>query len=245
MSKRSIDKSRTDTGSVDEKCCFCGASAFNIIDGSFPKAYCLLHYYTTRACRKKNVRSLNDANLITENEIQDVQKLFEDAFLSLQSEIKEAAARYNPKDPLSLVNNTCSKQPTRKESRKEIVPSNQKFDGGFMPGITEWEKTLMEQHIKSSHMKEVSTNPYKRKKFPNGTVWHQAMNNYSLNNKWTETSHYIDKCSCGSDQVILEGFRIHRSEEGAKAEIWGTKQDNNAMNCYRCLICGANWNKQE
>jgi len=120
MFKRSRGEPKADPDSTAEKCSFCGSDAVNMIEGAFPKAFCAWHYYTTRACRKKNVRLLNEANLIVEKEGCNVQELFADAFISLQSEIKEAAARYDPKDPLSLIQNgNDSKKTSFKQRSKE------------------------------------------------------------------------------------------------------------------------------
>jgi len=120
-----------------------------------------------------------------------------------------------------------------------------KLDGGFMIEVTEMEKKLMEQHMKSSVMTETQVNPYKRKKFPSSTIWHQAMNTLSSDPKGIEPPQYIEKCPCGSDNVIREGNRIHQRSEGAKVEIWGTKQDNDGVDRYRCLACGSSWSKCE
>jgi len=244
MFKRPRDDPRNDPSSTTDKCCFCGTDAVNIIEGAFPKAYCLLHYYTTRACRKKNVRLLNNTSAVAERERHDIQALFSDAFLSLQLEIKEAAARYNPKDPLSLLDTSFSKKSSLSNEPK--VRPKAKVNGGFMPDITDLEKNLMDQHMKSSIMKEEPPNPYKRKKFPSSTVWHRAMNDSLPKVRIPETPQFLDKCPCGSHQVIRDGNSIHRSEEGTKAEIWGTKQDNaDAVDRYRCLTCGTSWIRHE
>ena len=207
-----------------------------MIEGAFPKAFCLLHYYTTRACRKINVKPLKTFQPMVEEHDCNIQDLFADAFISLQREIKEATARYDPKDPLSLLDDAKTTSFKSKES-KDARPKL-KFNGGFLPQITETERKLMEQHMKSSVTAEVP-NPYKRKKFPTSTIWHQTMNpTYSDAKKFDSLPQQVNTCSCGSDSVVCDGNIIGRNAEGTKAEIWGSKQDADVIDRFRCLTCG-------
>jgi hypothetical protein len=224
----------------EEKCCFCGEDATVVMDGNFPKAYCFLHYYTSRACRKNNGKLIKTSRVrsMTDDPNCPIQNLFADAFISLQREIKEAAARFDPKDPLSFLDESKTSFP-RPSKTKDAHPKKS-LHGGFMPEISAAEKKLMEQHMRSSVMTEIP-NPYKRKKFPTSTIWHKAMDLSNTESQTIDSYPMEDVCSCGSNNVIYNGHTARRSEESTKAEIWGTKQDSDLTCRCRCLNCGRAW----
>merc|ERR1712032_204581 len=65
-----------------------------------PKPYCLLHYYTTRACRvdTKNVKSI-EAEL--NNQLANIRELFSEVYEELREEILNEALL--EMDPLSIL----------------------------------------------------------------------------------------------------------------------------------------------
>ena len=52
-------------------------------------------------------------------------------------------------------------------------------------------------------------------------------------------------CSCGSNDIEIYGNITNRNNDVRKAEIWGTKQENDMTTRYRCNNCARIWNEDE
>lgn len=94
-----------------------------------PEPFCLIHYYTTRACRidpsqvvevirngdASNEEDSDRQESESKQQLPYMQKLFSEAFLELQKEIGEESARSfreTSSDPLSILSSIHSRKST-------------------------------------------------------------------------------------------------------------------------------------
>mmetsp|Transcript_13765 Transcript_13765/g.15473 ORF Transcript_13765/g.15473 Transcript_13765/m.15473 type:complete len:341 (+) Transcript_13765:3-1025(+) len=160
------------------KCCFCSdAPAAIIIENSLtaPKAYCMLHYYTTSACRvplekvqkvesndnEKNPKDNNIMNGIDSppssefyNQLPYVQELFSEAFTELQKEISTESARSfqammkRDNDPLSILIDAPRSNKKKLKNNKTYVnkhDSEYRDGGGFIRQSQAKEQQLIKE----------------------------------------------------------------------------------------------------
>ena len=144
-------------------------------------------------------------------------------------------------------------------------------DGGFMTHVQKREKDLeslqkqrmREQNNLSSNpdnhlvtdtfnqmQKKKEINPYKRRKISAKSSWHLVLND---DNKPSDqqipissapTEIFESKCACGGDAIMF-GNTISRNNDVHKAEIWGTKRENEISTRYQCQKCGKIWIEEE
>jgi len=232
---------------------------------------CLMHYYTTRSCRidPQKVSIINNEELT--KQLPQVQELFSEAFLELQNEIATECARsFNEmaklgSDPLSILNDKRRKSNLVKAPRgdKRNIKQGREHDGGFMTNIQQREFDLMEEQKKRNadnyRLKDTiaqiknEVNPYKRRKVSAKSSWHLVLNGDIQTSPYSSKSlkplqgkigdDFQMKCSCGGDGIIV-GSTTSRNQDVAKAEIWGTKRDNDVSERYQCQKCGKIWNQE-
>lgn len=121
------------------------------------KSYCLLHYYTTPAVRVPNDDS-NKNVIITnpdehERQLPAIQKLFSEAFVQLQQELNETAARASTQkkqDPLSVLHHIHKKAQRRKAPPSAMTTAAQQqkkqaTEGGFLREVAAPERLVRTQ----------------------------------------------------------------------------------------------------
>eukprot|EP01083_Nonionella_stella_P293568 998423_1 len=161
---RSRNKSpNTNDRSREEICSFCGSEpAAVLITKTLTQKttpLCLVHYYTTRACRidPQKVTFLGEKEAT--NQLPYVQDLFAEAFSELQKDISTEAARSfhemskKTLDPLSILNDHDASSRNRGYSSKmrpsKFKPNSTKSgaanDGGFMSHVQQRETDLIER----------------------------------------------------------------------------------------------------
>jgi hypothetical protein len=114
---------------------------------------CLLHYYTTDACRQHPENQDDGITVVNSEELQKQlpkqQEMFAEAFLQVQREIQDAIMRYskinstsakdmNVNDPLSIIvnlNQHSHKKRKGQLSFKSKVSRQQPLDGGFLRDV--------------------------------------------------------------------------------------------------------------
>eukprot|EP00554_Chaetoceros_debilis_P010317 CAMPEP_0194110362 /NCGR_PEP_ID=MMETSP0150-20130528/9643_1 /TAXON_ID=122233 /ORGANISM="Chaetoceros debilis, Strain MM31A-1" /LENGTH=319 /DNA_ID=CAMNT_0038799533 /DNA_START=79 /DNA_END=1035 /DNA_ORIENTATION=+ len=149
--------------SKEEICSFCGSepAAVLITKALTQKTtpLCLVHYYTTRACRIDPQKVTFLGKTKTKNQLPYVQDLFAEAFSELQKDISTEAARsFNEMakktlDPLSVLNDHDTSSRYRGYSSKmrpsKFKPNSTKSgsaaDGGFMSHVQQRETDLIER----------------------------------------------------------------------------------------------------
>jgi len=121
-----------------------------------PQLFCLLHYYTTRACRTdpSRVTPYGDGTEYT-HQLEGVQTLFCESFMELQTEIAEESARSfrrTCKDPLSILTSLTSSSNNKHKRRgnggirrKRVTNEEEENEGGYLPQVQSRERSLMEQ----------------------------------------------------------------------------------------------------
>jgi hypothetical protein len=149
------------------KCCFCNdyKAVVSIKKSLTSKSYCLLHYYTTKACRIDILKvHLIDDEIEDKEEFDSqlpyVQELFSEAFTELQKDISTESAKSfqsmveRGNDPLSILMD-APKRSSQKASHKRKLKSsiagnhmNTENDGGFLRQLQTKELELMNQQTK-------------------------------------------------------------------------------------------------
>lgn len=226
------------------------------------QSFCLLHYYTTRACRTDPSKTtvVNEDEM--KRQIPYIQELFSDAFTELQKEIAIESARSmnemlkNTNDPLSILTDSA------KPHRKKKFQSGKVDDGGFIKPVKQKEIELLEQqrkitqqnsynvkHLaKHTHAAE-APNPYKRRKVSTQSSWHLVLNPIKSTNEGKQDQVIFTKagksCSCGSIEVEMLENMSSRMTCASKADIWGCKRDQDDVSNtkYQCKSCGKIWNE--
>lgn len=116
---------------------------------------------------------------------------------------------------------------------------------------------MTEPSIKATVVKDSEYNPYKRRKPNRKSYWSTTTGGNSAESSqdtvfgadlWKSDDAtdkmFIPKCSCGSDNVAIDGNMIGRTADMAKGETWGNKDRDEVLERYHCLNCGKVWNHQ-
>lgn len=235
-------------------------------------SFCLLHYYTTRACRSDPSKTLvlNDDEM--KKQLPYIQELFSEAFMDLQKDIAtESAKSFNrmmkcANDPLSILTDNAAKS----KKKKAKLGGNQN-DGGFLNHIQQKEIDLIDQQkkrievdemfvtgSKSSSTSKITTamsteaNPYKRRKCSTKSSWHLVLDPNRNTDSKIKLNHETDgnfcstTCTCGSNNVTTLENISSRMNDVSKADIWGYKRDQDEVSSkYQCRSCGKIWNEVE
>eukprot|EP00978_Attheya_sp_CCMP212_P017729 scaffold47750_cov54-Attheya_sp.AAC.2 len=234
---------------------------------------CLEHYYTTRAVRKSPL-VVFDASIV-EEQLDDIQELYAQAWMDLQQDIAQESARTyqaTRSDPLSILHNIGGIQKKAKRPQSSIHQiQTSSSEGGFIRNIplpqrfaqtqeTQQKQLMIQQNSPTakerqqkqhaSHMarmNETQSNPYKRRKPTRTSYWNLALDQKGPVVPQDETPENImtATCSCGSNNVINEGNITGRNNDMAKAETWGNKDRCEVVSRYRCEKCGKTWNEEE
>lgn len=259
--------------SCPQSCCFCNHNQpiLSVQKSFTSKSYCLLHYYTTKACRI----DVNKIHLVGGDEDEElrtqlpfVQNMFSEAFTELQRQIldestktfEEMAKREN--DPLSIL-----LEPARKRKNNSVKDAKEKSmgkiandeqEGGFLRQIQQKELSLMEQQSRrieddamASFDKKDMSNLYKRRKTSAKSSWHLVMSKRSAS-PTKSIENPIDniaigkKCpSCSSRKVEIDANFTSRMDNVSKAQTWGAKRDNDVSTRLRCVECNMFWFEDE
>lgn len=234
-------------------------------------SFCLLHYYTTRACRSDPSKTLVLNNDEMKRQLPYIQELFSEAFMDLQKDIAmESGKSFHrmmecANDPLSILTDNAAKI----KKKKAKVGGNQN-DGGFLNHIQQKEIDLIEQQKKRvqidtpiTEANESTTsfeknsavivegvNPYKRRKYSTKSSWHMVLDpkrNVEMDvNELMDDKCSIAICTCGSNNVTTLENISSRMNDVSKADIWGYKRDQDEVSSrYQCEKCGKIWNEIE
>ena len=256
------------------KCSFCNDNqAVVLIKNTLTtKAYCLFHYYTSKAGRvpSEKVEFIqNDDTNELNTQLPYVQELFTKAFTELQQDISlESTKSFQSMvargtDPLSILTDHNTKKRSQhsssllKESTKKMDTGN---DGGFIRQVQAKERVLMEeqsQRIQKAanesvqHLITNQTNVFKRRKTSSKSSWHLVFDKKTNVEMKKIDQNYLDdnaegiSCNaCGSNQVKLCGGTQSRSNAASKADTWGFKRENDVSTRYTCINCNTSWNEQ-
>jgi hypothetical protein len=165
------------------------------------------------------------------------------------------------------------KPPPPASAYKKPTKEGNATDGGFMKHIQKKEIDLvqMQKHriqqeyndrtdtnrllagSRAGQTKTEEINPYKRRKISTKSSWHYVLDdNFETTKKGDSASKamiateqlFDQKCSCGGDAVLF-GNTMSRNNNNHKAEIWGTKRENDISMRYQCKTCTKIWNEEE
>lgn len=196
-------------------CCFCQQTpavvAVRTVQPLHPRtrttttvtsAYCYLHYYTTSAVRAPIDMCVIIDNVAAEQQKPAVQKLFAEAFVQLQQELSETAARAldNKKDPLAVLHHIHKKAQRKKPPPPSAPPREP--TGGFLREIAppaRLVKTQQQQARKQQallkRMERAATSAIqpldvgrpavdisKRRKSSRKSIWNTVLDNNNNNN---------------------------------------------------------------
>jgi hypothetical protein len=207
---------------------------------------CWLHYYTSRAVRETRVKLLREEE---EPIVPDhVQTLFSEAFVELQQELAEEAARAfqsQKKDPLGIIN---SFRGTRKAPPPKPKPLRDYKDaGGFLRDVPLPERFQRTQQQQQQQQADGYGNPYQRRKGSGKSIWNMALDKTqkSVKASMAESYHSTSTCTCGSTNVATTGNVTNRNNDMRKGETWGVKDGPNVVMRYQCQMCGKTWNEEE
>ncbi len=209
--ERKLKNVKTKKQTSTSHCCFCNSSQQVVsVQKSFTsKSYCLLHYYTSKACRidvgKIHViedREGTGGELITQ--LPFVQNMFSEAFIELQNEIKDESTKSfeamskRESDPLSILLEPAKTPKKCAKNKKKYVNDKDSYEqeGGFLRQMQEKELSLIEQQsrrIKNDAMASLGSkshsNIFKRRKTSAKSSWHLVM---SKKNDLVTESNSID-----------------------------------------------------
>ena len=203
-----------------------------------------------------------------------MKDIFSEAFVGLQKEIDTEAAmsmsamfEKGGNDPLSLLRDA----PVHRKRRSLLAPPKPKVrtsplnqGGGFMKAVEEHEAALMRQQtdrIRKTATSEVKMSEKRRRQSTDLTrrrktksSWNILMATTDEKNKGVKSNlkEIRDvnkftgvKCSCGSSDIEIFGNITNRNNDVSKADIWGSKQEDEITTRYRCNNCGKTWNEHD
>lgn len=167
-SRSSIRSKNKSNAKKKSACCFCNDSqpVISVQKSLTSKSYCLLHYYTTKACRidVNKVHFIDNGEVDHDDEINTqlpfVQSIFSEAFSELQKDILTESTKAfkaiseKESDPLSIL-----LEPTRssnahtavgygkeqKKKSKDGIVGEYEEEGGFLRHVQEKELSLIKQ----------------------------------------------------------------------------------------------------
>lgn len=207
--KRSLDTGGEKQGETTLLCSFCQATPAAVMvpmpslrfkkGKPIPTPFCLLHYYTTSACRVGIVAgesrpNNNDGGVTVINEsalhsqLAPQQELFAEAFVQLQQELQEAAMQQyatHKNDPLAILadlnkSSSSSKQRRRSQLMKAPPPranAPESPEGGFLREVPVPERLLRTQKQQHQQQQELiarmnrATDTTQRRKPTRRSVW--------------------------------------------------------------------------
>lgn len=168
---------------------------------------CLLHYYTTDACRRESANAEEVTTVVNSTELQKQlpkqQEIFAEAFLQIQREIQDAIMRFSSTneasraaishnhDPLSIIanlNQHSHKKRKRQVSFKKKLSRQQPLEGGFLRDIPIPERLKQVQQQQAHQQQELiarmsqssiptERNLTKRREPSRASVWQVLSNN--------------------------------------------------------------------
>jgi len=231
-------------------------------------SYCLLHYYTTRACRSDPSKTvvLNEEEM--KQQLPNIQELFSEAFMDLQKDIATESGKSLSRmmkcanDPLSILTDNAARS---KKKKMKVVGNHD--DGGFLNHVQQKEIDLIEKQKKRIQVNEIfaskselssninsemgkEANPYKRRKCSTKSSWHLVLDpnrksEMEINDR-IDGNFVSTICSCGSNNVTTLENISSRVNDVSKADIWGYKRDQDEVSSkYQCKSCDKIWNEIE
>ena len=103
---------------------------------------------------------------------------------------------------------------------------------------------------KTSSKSSIQFNPYNRRKTKRVSYWNIGEDNEDKKVKapdkpreQNETNYFQTECSCGSNDIIIEGNMGGRNDI-SKGETWGSKEKPDVFERCRCNRCGKVWNEE-
>ena len=215
--------------------------------------FCLLHYYTTSACRVGGIVDDNnpgDANVTVidsetlENQLGPQQDLFAEAYVQLQQELQEATMQHyatHKNDPLAILSD-LNKSSKRRRTLKVPPAPRESPEGGFLRDIPLPERfvRIQQQQLQKereliARMNRVADTTQRRKP-TRRSIWNVLGDDDRKppppGDAKKATQSYLTvgdldndrSCSCGSDRVeTVFANSSNRNQDMAKAETWGNK----------------------
>jgi hypothetical protein len=282
--KRPLDEgvSKNKKGDEIQLCSFCQAAPAAVmvplpslrskISKPIRTPFCLLHYYTTSACRVGGVAESGGVTVINpaalQTQLAPQQDLFAEAYVQLQQELQEAAMQQyatHKDDPLAILID-LNKSSKRRNSMKAPPVRKKKDspDGGFLRDVQIPERLLriQQQQLKQQHdlisrMNRASDTTQRRKP-TRKSIWNVMLDDdrkpAAAPRQGAPTlstaGDVLDNdrtCTCGSDKVeTVSSNSSNRNQDMAKAETRGNKdRGGEIVTRFRCRDCGKTWNEEE
>ena len=183
------------SSAIFPKCYFCNDEyAVVTVKGLSSKSFCLLHYYTTRACRNdpsKVVFIGGDTSTYFKRQLPESQMMFFEAFNQLRKEISDETAKASSvllSDPLSILNQISGLQPVESSStasirrlkQKPVIKPNRPNQNNI---IIKRKRQQAYEASRIATMSQIEENPYKRRKPTKTSFWTIATQSSSTTSK--------------------------------------------------------------